>query len=447
MEILLTVLLVLNLGLVLYLILRPQKSSNEVVKEELAKIEPAVREELKMGRDETNLRLKENRDELATGMNKQREELHTAINKQREELSTLLNKQREELMQLRTELSKTQNDFRKEISDNQKELSANLERKQESLIQSTEKKLEAMRETVDEKLQKTLNERISESFKMVSDQLQSVQNGLGEMKNLATDVSGLKKVLSNVKVRGTFGEVQLEALLEQMLSPEQYEANVRTKKGSNDVVEFAVKLPGKDANDSAVYLPIDAKFPKDAYEQYFDAFESGDPIQIAATSKQLEAIIKKMAKDIHDKYLDPPNTTDFAILFLPFESIYAEIIRRTELMENLQRQYKVIVTGPTTLGAILNSLQMGFKTLAIQKRSSEVWQVLSAVKTEFSKFGDMLDKVQTNIRKAGEDLETIRGTRTKAIERKLRDIQSLPVEQSAAILPIVGLDETTDESE
>jgi DNA recombination protein RmuC len=425
MEILLTVLLVLNLGLVLYLILRPQKSSNEIVKEELAKIEPAVREELKMGRDETNLRLKENRDELATGMNKQREEL----------------------MQLRTELSKTQNDFRKEISDNQKELSANLERKQESLIQSTEKKLEAMRETVDEKLQKTLNERISESFKMVSDQLQSVQNGLGEMKNLATDVSGLKKVLSNVKVRGTFGEVQLEALLEQMLSPEQYEANVRTKKGSNDVVEFAVKLPGKDANDSAVYLPIDAKFPKDAYEQYFDAFESGDPIQIAATSKNLEAIIKKMAKDIHDKYLDPPNTTDFAILFLPFESIYAEIIRRTELMENLQRQYKVIVTGPTTLGAILNSLQMGFKTLAIQKRSSEVWQVLSAVKTEFSKFGDMLDKVQDNIQRASKDLDNIRGTRTKAIERKLRDIQSLPAEQSASILPIDGLDETTDESE
>lgn len=458
MEILLTVLLVANLGLVLYLILRPQSNSIEIVKDEIAKIEPAVREELKTGREETNTRLRENRDELATGMNKQREELNaalgkqreelqTAIGQQREELGTLLNKQRDELIQLRTELAKSQNDFRKEISDNQKELSANLERKQDNLIQSTEKKLEAMRETVDEKLQKTLNERISESFKMVSDQLQSVQNGLGEMKNLATDVSGLKKVLSNVKVRGTFGEVQLEALLEQMLSPEQYEANVRTKKGSNDVVEFAVKLPGKDANDAAVYLPIDAKFPKDAYEQYFDAFESGDAVQIAATSKQLEAIIKKMAKDIHDKYLDPPNTTDFAILFLPFESIYAEIIRRTELMENLQRQFKIIVTGPTTLGAILNSLQMGFKTLAIQKRSSEVWQVLSAVKTEFGKFGDMLDKVQSNIRKAGEDLETIRGTRTKAIERKLRDIQSLPAEQSASILPIVGLDDTSDESE
>jgi DNA recombination protein RmuC len=425
MELLLVVLLVLNLGLVLYLIVRLRKSSVELIQTELGKIEPAVREELKIGREETNARLKENREELASG----------------------LNKQREELMQLRIELAKTQNDFRKEISDNQKELSANLERKQENLIQSTEKRLEAMRETVDEKLQKTLNERISQSFALVSKQLESVQTGLGEMKNLATDVSGLKKVLSNVKVRGTFGEVQLEALLEQMLSPEQYQANVRTKKSSNDVVEFAVKLPGKDADDSTVYLPIDAKFPKDAYEQYFDAFESGDPAQINATSRQLETVIKKMAKDIHDKYLDPPNTTDFAILFLPFESIYAEIIRRTELMENLQRQFKVIVTGPTTLGAILNSLQMGFKTLAIQKRSSEVWQVLGAVKTEFSKFGDMLDKVQDNIQKASKDLDTIRGTRTKAIERKLRDIQSMPADQSANILPIVGLDDSTDETE
>jgi DNA recombination protein RmuC len=430
MNILLVLLVALNLILVLILVLRPKSADGtEKLKEELGKIEPAVREELKTGREETNTRLKENREELAAGMNKQREEL-----------TALLNKQREELALLRTELAKTQNDFRKEISDNQKELATNLDRRQENLLQSTEKRLEAMRETVDEKLQKTLNERISQSFKLVSDQLQSVQNGLGEMKNLATDVSGLKKVLSNVKVRGTFGEVQLEALLEQMLSPEQYEANVHTKRGSGDVVEFAVKLPGKDQNDESVYLPIDAKFPKDAYEQYFDAFESGEPAQIAATSKQLETVIKKMAKDIHDKYLDPPFTTDFAILFLPFESIYAEVIRRTELMENLQRQFKVIVTGPTTLGAILNSLQMGFKTLAIQKRSSEVWQVLGAVKTEFSKFGEMLDKVQNNIRKAGEDLDIIRGTRTKAIERKLRDIQSLPADQSASILPVVGLD-------
>ena len=422
MEILLVVLLILLLGLVLMLVFKPQKAQTEALKQELSKIEPAVREELKTGREETNARLKENR----------------------EELSAQFVMQRDELVLLRTELIKAQNDFRKEISDNQKELAANMERKQESLIQSTEKKLEAMREMVDEKLQKTLNERISESFKLVSQQLESVQNGLGEMKNLATDVSGLKKVLSNVKVRGTFGEVQLEALLEQMLSPEQYESNVRTKKGSAEVVEFAIKLPGKDNNDAPVYLPIDAKFPKDAYEQYVDAYDSGDALQVAATSKQLENIIKKMAKDIHDKYLDPPNTTDFAILFLPFESIYAEIIRRTELMGILQRQYKVTVTGPTTLGAILNSLQMGFKTLAIEKRSSEVWQVLGAVKTEFGKFGEMLDKVQNNIRKASDDLELIRGTRTNAIVRKLRTVESLPIEQSSQIVPMLDLDEENE---
>jgi DNA recombination protein RmuC len=412
----------------------PSALDSQKLLDELARLNGTVREELKAGREETNARMKENREELASGMNKQREEL-----------TTLLTRQREEISQLRAELAKAQGEFRKEISDNQKELAANMERKQENLIQSTEKRLEEMRATVDEKLQKTLNERISQSFQLVSKQLESVQNGLGEMKNLATDVNGLKKVLSNVKVRGTFGEVQLGALLEQMLSPEQYDTNVRTKRGSSDVVEFAVKLPGKDANDAPVYLPIDAKFPKDAYEQFSDACDNADQVLMASTSKQLEAVIKKMAKDIHDKYIDPPFTTDFAILFLPFESIYAEIIRRTELMEYLQREYKVIVTGPTTLGAILNSLQMGFKTLAIQKRSSEVWQVLGAVKTEFGKFGTLLDKVHTNLKQAGSNLDQIRGTRTNAITRKLREVESLPSDQTALILPVIGLDDTTDE--
>jgi DNA recombination protein RmuC len=424
MQTLLLVLLLVQLALVLVLLLKPRKNEVDLtpLQRELERLEPAIREEFRENREETLKLLRENR----------------------EELGAQLEKQREALAVLRTELTRVQNEFRKEISDNQKDLAANLERKQESLIQSTEKKLEAMRETVDEKLQKTLNERIGQSFAMVSKQLESVQNGLGEMKTLATDVSGLKKVLSNVKVRGTFGEVQLEALLEQMLSPEQYEANVRTKRGSGDVVEFAIKLPGKDPNDLPVYLPIDAKFPKDAYEQFVDAYESGDANLVASTSKQLETVIKKMAKDICDKYLDPPNTTDFAILFLPFESIYAEIIRRTELMDTLQRQYKVIVTGPTTLGAILNSLQMGFKTLAIQKRSSEVWQVLGAVKTEFSKFGDLLEKVHNNIEQAGKNLEQIRTTRTKAIVRKLKDVESLPAEQSSGLLPLMGLDDSDE---
>lgn len=437
MDIILLILVTIIFVLILLQFFNKKKTETpelDKLREGLDKIEPALREELKTGRDETNARLKENREELTSGMNKQREEL-----------TALLNKQREELAQFRTELAKSQTDFRKEISDNQKDLAANMERKQENLLQSTEKRLEEMRATVDEKLQKTLNERISQSFQLVSKQLESVQNGLGEMKNLATDVSGLKKVLSNVKVRGTFGEVQLGALLEQMLSPEQYDSNVRTKRISSDVVEYAIKLPGKDNNDSPVYLPIDAKFPKDAYEQFSDACDNADVPLMASTSKQLEAVIKKMAKDIHDKYIDPPFTTDFAILFLPFESIYAEIIRRTELMEYLQREYKVIVTGPTTLGAIMNSLQMGFKTLAIQKRSSEVWQVLGAVKTEFSKFGTLLDKVHNNLQQAGNNLDQIRGTRTKAITRKLREVESLPADQSALILPVIGLDDLGDD--
>jgi DNA recombination protein RmuC len=429
MDTLLLLLLSFNLILLLLLVFRPKKASGDAerILEELRKIGPELREELKTGREESNSRFKENREELAAGINKQREEITQQLN------------------QFRTEFTQAQTAFRTEISTNQKDLAANMERKQENLIQSTEKKLEEMRATVDEKLQKTLNERISQSFQLVSKQLESVQNGLGEMKNLATDVSGLKKVLSNVKVRGTFGEVQLGALLEQMLSPEQYDTNVRTKRSSGDVVEFAIKLPGKDSNDTPVYLPIDAKFPKDAYEQFSDACDNADQVLMASTSKQLEAVIKKMAKDIHDKYIDPPYTTDFAILFLPFESIYAEIIRRTELMEYLQRELKVIVTGPTTLGAILNSLQMGFKTLAIQKRSSEVWQVLGAVKTEFGKFGQLLDKVHNNLQQAGNNLDQIRGTRTKVITRKLREVESLPADQSALILPMIGLDDLNEE--
>ena len=253
---------------------------------------------------------------------------------------------------------------------------------------------------------------------------------------LAQDVGGLKKVLSNVKMRGTFGEVQLGALLEQMMSPEQYDANVKTKKSGTEFVEFAIKLPGKDDVNSTVYLPIDAKFPKDIYEQYYDAFEAGDTALIESSGKQLENTIKKMAKDIHDKYVDPPFTTDFAIMFLPFESIYAEVIRRTSLVETLQKEYKIVVTGPTTLGAILNSLQMGFRTLAIQKRTGEVWTVLGAVKTEFSKFGGLLEKVQKNLQNAGDQLEEVMGKRTRAIERKLRQVEQLPHEESRKILPI-----------
>ena len=373
----------------------------------------------------------------------------------REELTRTM---REQLTENRMELSSRVEELRKEIAGNQamqlqqiqETLNRNLlttnelqrekleamTRQQEQLVKSTEKRLDDMRLMVEEKLQKTLNERIGQSFELVRTQLENVQQGLGEMKSLAQDVGGLKRVLTNVKTRGTFGEVQLAALLEQMLSPEQYEANVKTKKKGTEFVEFAVKLPGKDDGVECVYLPIDAKFPKDAYEQYLDAYEAGNIEQINATSRQLELIVKKMARDIRDKYLDPPYTTDFGIMFLPFENIYAEVIRRTALVEQLQREFRVIVTGPTTLGAILNSLQMGFRTLAIEKRSSEVWTVLAAVKTEFGKFGGMLQKVQKNLETAGSQLDEVIGKRTRAIERKLRQVQELPAEESADILSI-----------
>ena len=287
------------------------------------------------------------------------------------------------------------------------------------------KQLAEVNKTVNEKLQKTLNDRLSQSFETVGKQLKSVQEGLGEMKTLATDVGGLKKVLSNVKMRGGLGEVQLAMLLENILAPDQYEANVKTKAGSDANVEFAIKLPGKDDINSTVWIPVDAKFPKDVYEHLQNAYDDGNPVLVEQAQKELENTIKKMAKDIRDKYLDPPNTTDFGIMFLPFEGIYAEVVRKAALLETLQRDYKIIVTGPTTLAAILNSLQMGFKTLAIQKRSSEVWTVLGEVKKEFTNFGGMMQKAQKNIQTGLNQLDDVMGVRTRAIERKLKDVSSL----------------------
>lgn len=370
--------------------------------------------------------MKENREEMARSMRELRTELNQVLSMSTQQMQTTLHRN---LM--------TTNEMQREKFDA-------MNRQQDILVKSTEKRLDNMRQMVEEKLQKTLNERIGQSFELVRTQLENVQRGLGEMKTLAEDVGGLKKVLGNVKTRGTFGEIQLAALLEQMLSPEQYEANVKTRKNATEFVEFAIKLPGKDNGNDVVYLPIDAKFPKDVYEQYVDAYEDGDAAWMENTSKQLEATIKRMAKDIHDKYIEPPFTTDFAILFLPFESIYAEVIRRTALIETLQKDYKIVVTGPTTLGAILNSLQMGFRTLAIQKRTSEVWNVLGAVKTEFGKFGGMLEKVQKNLQSAGDQLEEVMGKRTRAIERKLRQVEALPSEESQKML---NLNDFSDEEE
>ena len=370
--------------------------------------------------------MKENREEMARNMRELRTELNQTLSLSTQQMQTTLHRN---LM--------TTNEMQREKFDA-------MNRQQDILVKSTEKRLDDMRIMVEEKLQKTLNERIGQSFELVRTQLENVQRGLGEMKTLAEDVGGLKKVLGNVKTRGTFGEVQLAALLEQMLSPEQYDANVKTRKNATEFVEFAIKLPGKDNGKEVVYLPIDAKFPKDVYEQYADACEDGDTALINSTSRQLETTVKRMAKDIHDKYIEPPFTTDFAIMFLPFENIYAEVIRRTSLVETLQKDFKIVVTGPTTLGAILNSLQMGFRTLAIQKRTSEVWSVLGAVKTEFSKFGGMLEKVQKNLQSAGDQLEEVMGKRTRAIERKLRQVEALPAEESRKML---SMNEFTDEED
>ena len=376
----------------------------------------------------------------------QNEQLQTALRLQMQENREELNRS---IRELRMEMTQTINQSMQQLQDAlhknmitngelQRQKFDAMARQQEMLLKSTEKRLDDMRLMVEEKLQKTLNERIGQSFEIVRSQLENVQKGLGEMKSLAQDVGGLKKVLSNVKMRGTFGEVQLGALLEQMMSPEQYDANVKTKKSGTEFVEFAIKLPGKDDANSTVYLPIDAKFPKDVYEQYYDAFEAGDAVLIESSGKQLENTIKKMAKDIHDKYVDPPFTTDFAILFLPFESIYAEVIRRTALVEMLQKEYKIVITGPTTLGAILNSLQMGFRTLAIQKHSGEVWTILGAVKKEFEKVGGMLEKAQKNLQTASGQIEEVLGTRTRVIQRKLKDVDTLSDREARAILPEIG---------
>ena len=293
--------------------------------------------------------------------------------------------------------------------------------------------LDGIRRTVDEKLQETLDRKLSESFQQVSQRLEAVYKGLGEMQSLAAGVGDLKKVLSNVKTRGILGEIQLGAILEQILSPEQYAANVATKKGSQANVEYAVRLPGSDGRP--VWLPVDAKFPLDAYQQLLDAYDAADPALVDSAKKMLFQRVKGFAKEVRTKYIDPPNTTDFAILFIPTEGLYAELIRGG-MAETLQRDYQVTLAGPTTMSALLNSLQMGFRTLAIQKRSGEVWQLLGAVKTEFDKFGQGLSKMQQRLRQTDEELDNLIGVRSRAISRKLRSVQSLDDASAAALLEL-----------
>ncbi len=376
-----------------------------------------------------------NREESSSLSKDQREELSKSLEGFKEGFEANTKRLNDLLKDRFDAFSKQQTEINQESEKRIKEVKETVENQLKEIREDNTKQLNEVRKTVDEKLQKTLNERLTQSFETVGKQLKSVQEGLGEMKNLATDVGGLKKVLSNVKMRGGIGEVQLAMLLEQILAPDQYESNVKTKKGSSATVEFAIKLPGKNEDDSVVWLPVDAKFPKDVYEKLQEAYEDGDLDKIQIAQKELDNTIKKMAKDISEKYIDPPNTTDFGIMFLPFEGIYAEVVRKASLLETLQRDYKIIVTGPTTLAAILNSLQMGFKTLAIQKRSSEVWHVLGAVKKEFENFGGMMSKAQNNIRTGLNQLDDVMGKRTRAIQRKLKDVETLDEISTTEVFP------------
>lgn len=407
---------VVNLILTAYLITKINTKGNDSLLNQLREL---LSKELKENRIELTSSLKDNREEMAKGID-------VLTSKLEEKLTLIADALKSNAKEDREQLAQSLKDFNELHKQKFNEMTL----KQEKLIETTNERLEKMRETVDEKLHKTLEERLGRSFKLVSERLEAVQKGLGEMQNLASGVGDLKKVLSNVKTRGVLGEIQLGNILEQIMAPEQYDENVKTKSGSDAHVEFAIKLPGKDVSGKEVYLPIDAKFPQEDFIRLQSAYDVGDPVAVDKANKDLMRSIKNFAKDIREKYIDPPNTTDFGIMFLPIEGLFAEVARQPEMITMLQREYKIIVTGPTTLAAMLNSLQMGFKTLAIQKRSSEVWKILGAVKTEFGKFGGVLEKAQKKITEANNELDTLVGTRTRMMFSKLKGVEELPAPET-----------------
>ena len=383
-------------------------------------------------------------NELAQAQTRRFEAQDARLDTMQKGLNTLLSERMDGLNatvnQRLSDVDKQFKDFREQSAAAQELLRKTMDDRMTAMQTANSEKLEQMRATVDEKLQKTLDERISQSFKMVNDRLADVYKGLGEMQTLAGDVGDLKKVMAGVKTRGILGELQLGAIISEILSPEQYEENIVTRPGTANRVEFAVKLPGE--NDQPVLLPIDAKFPADAYHHLVDAYEAGDPEAIKAAASELETRIKGAAKDIRDKYVEPPYTTTFGIMFLPFEGLYAEVVRMG-LVDVLQTQYRVSVAGPTTLAALLNSLQMGFRTLAIQKRSGEVWEVLGAVKTEFGNFEKVLAKAKERIDQTGDELDKLIGTRTRQINRKLKSVAELPAADAQKLLDGVIVEEDT----
>lgn len=403
-------LLITNVALLLFLLLKVNKSTSpdltpfKQLTYNLERLETMLRDELGKNRQEQTFTIRILREELAG-------QFHEFANSNDQRFSRLVQLNEQKLDKLRETLETKLTDIQNDNS----------------------KKLESMRATVDEKLHATLEKRLGESFQLVSERLEQVHKGLGEMQQLASGVGDLKKVLSNVKTRGIWGEMQLASLLEQVLTPDQYAANVATKRGSQDRVEFAISLPGNNSSDATVWLPIDAKFPQEDYQRLLDAQDMANAELAATATANLEARIRLEAKTIKEKYIDPPNTTDFAIMFLPVEGLYAEVLRRPGLCDSLQREYRISITGPTTLAALLNSLQMGFRTLAIERRSSEVWGLLGAVKTEFGKFGDVLVKTKEKLDQASKQIDAA-AVRTRAIERKLKDVEQLPSADAVRML-------------
>lgn len=429
-EILLVIVIIL-LIVNIYISIKPQGVDMGPVQrdmeQKLISVEKALREEFTVNREESRKNEQSNRTEIGSSI----EKLSATILSNMIELSNL---QKNQFDTYSRTMERTLDAFNYNLRSSIDDLTKLQNEKFVELTKSTEENLEKMRVTVDEKLQSTLERRLSESFKVVSERLEQVHKGLGEMQSLAAGVGDLKKVLSNTKTRGVLGEVQLERILEQFLSPEQYEKNVITKKSSRETVEFAIKLPGKDYDNKTVYLPLDAKFPLEVYNKLLDAYDLQNQAQIDAASKNLERFIKKSAKDIRDKYIDPPNTTDFGLMFLPTEGIYAEVLKNQSLVEFVQREYNINITGPTTLVALLNSLQMGFRSLAIEKHSSEVWKILGAVKTEFSKFETVLNSAQNKLNQASSEIDKLVGTRTRQINRKLKNVDKLSFDETGLYL-------------
>ncbi|NLJ07065.1 MAG: DNA recombination protein RmuC [Sphingobacteriales bacterium] len=433
----------------------------EKIEQQLNLLDKSLKDEFSRNREESSKLMREMREELQNSLlngmkgisDMQKNQLDTTANQQKGQLDSFANQQKlqfESFTNLLNTLTKSNEErlekMRETIETRIRHLQEDNAAKVAEMRKTVDEKLEEMRKTVDEKLQSTLEKRLGESFKLVSERLEAVHKGLGDMQSLAAGVGDLKKVLSNVKTKGVLGEYQLENLLEQMLSPSQYERNVATKLNSNNRVEFAVKLPGREDKNKTVYLPMDAKFPTEDYQSLMDAYDNSDLQKIEEHKKNLAMKIRQFAKDISEKYIDPPRTTDFAIMFLPFEGLYAEVLRMTGVFEQIQREYKVVITGPTTLSALLNSLQMGFRTLAIEKRSSEVWDLLSAVKKEFGYFGDLLEKTHKKLQEASNSIEAA-NKRTNIISRKLKDVQELPAEKSNLLIELNASPESEAEGE